>query len=349
MCSLCNELSGRYVDGEFIKSWFVAHERSNAAREYLDARHPEKSWLPLSYMGVLEHSDLNADETAEVWLGPCGDHIVHIRPKQEPEWDVYAGGKPNRKRAMWGSAYLTLCTKEPFWIWIAVNSFHRHFKLAERYVLNMPKPEGFKPPFSVLDANNSEHARKERIPRSIQDTESVHLQIPVRMDLSARFLAKIALGIGRELLGDEFLDTSYAGTLRAALWERDHVRRSQFAVPGRGYLSEDLSGPGIDFLRWPGSWVIWVNALGDKLSVTVVSPSGKIMVVQVSDDPQLVRKWAISAPQGQVFVIAAAIDHAVGPIEGAEFFAHQIGNFVHPDLENLNSRRTTGMTLPPCR
>ena len=52
VCARCNELSGRFVDGEFIKSWFISHERSNAAREYLDWSQPERNWLPLSYMGA---------------------------------------------------------------------------------------------------------------------------------------------------------------------------------------------------------------------------------------------------------------------------------------------------------
>ncbi len=353
VCSRCNELSGRFVDGEFIKSWFIAHERSNAAREYMDIKRPEANWLPLSYIGLLPHSDLGENEVADVWLGPCGDHIVHIRPKQEPSWDTYVGGKPTRKRLEWGSAFLQLCSEEPFWIWAAVNSFHRHFKLANRYVLNMNKPQGFSPPFSDLDPNNADQVRRASIARFLQNKAQVGEQVRTKtihnMDFGKRFLSKLALGIGREFLGEAFLDTPYADTLRRALWERDFVKRAQLPVLGVGYLGEASSAPEMSFLQWPGAWVIWVNALGSKLSVSVISPGGHAMIVQVSDDASLVRDWTASSPQGAVYIVVAAIECAVGPISGDRFLAHQLGNIAVPELVVLGNRRTHAAALPRCR
>lgn len=353
VCARCNELSGRFVDGEFIKSWFISHERSNAAREYLDVARPQQNWLPLSYMGVLPHPELRDDEVAEVWLGPCGDHIVHVRPKQEPIWDVYAGGKPTRKRSDWGSAFMSLCSEELFWIWTAVNSFHRHFRRADRFVLNMNMPQGFTPPFGELNDADPEHARLKRIARSMETTrrdgQMVGLKAAMRLDLSGRFLTKVALGIGREVLGEAFLDTTYAAHLRAALWERDLEKRGAIPVRGTGFFGEVEDMPGMSFLRWPGAWVLWLNVVGGKLALIAVTPSGKSMVIQISDEHDLVDQWARATPEGLIFISAAAIAEAAGPLEGAEFIAHQLGNYVNPELDRLAKLRRGEQGLPACR
>ena len=353
VCARCNELSGRYVDGEFIKSWFISHERSNAAREYLDVSRQHETWLPLSYMGVLAHPELRNDETAEVWLGPCGDHIVHIRPRQEPVWDVYAGGKPTRKRSDWGSAFMALCSEEAFWIWTALNSFHRHFRRAHRYMLNSDTPHGFTPSFSDLNEDDPEQARLATIARSMETTRKagnmVKLTTAVRVDLSGRFLTKVAMGIGREILGDAFLDTTYAGNLRAALWEPDLEKRQALPVRGSGFFGELGELPGMGFLRWNGAWVLWLKPLGSTLALIVVTPSGRSMTIQVSDDQELVNQWAQTAPEGLIFVTAAAVGEAVGPLDGAEFLAHQLGNFVHPELDRLAKLRKGGAAIPACR
>ena len=143
VCGRCNNLAGLFVDGEFIKSWMGSSERSAGDLDFLDPSNPERGKLSLFYMGFLTSAKTLPDEVAEFWLGPCGAHIVHIRPKHEPLWDTYAGGKPSRKRSDWGSAYLALTSMERFWIIASVTGFHNHFKYARRFVTNMNTPQGF--------------------------------------------------------------------------------------------------------------------------------------------------------------------------------------------------------------
>lgn len=353
VCARCNELSGRFVDGEFIKSWFVVNERAEAARPYLNAAKPEAAWLPLTYIGNLEHDVVPTGMAAEFWLGPCGDHIFHLRPTQEPGWETYAGGKPTRKRLDWGRAYMALCSADKFWALTAVHSFHRHFRRGERYLVNAPAPQGFQPPFSELDQSQpgivNDLVLMELVSAHAEAGTKLKLRAVIAINVGSRFLAKLALGIGREVLGDAFLDTLYARVLRGALWERDNSARAKMAVRGSGYLQGAGQHAHAAVLRWPGAWVIWLQVVGGELACHVVSPGGKDMTVLVSDERELVSSWAEAWPEGQVYLTVAATAEAVGPIGGAEYIAHQLGNIDQPRLTELARQRAGIVPPPPCR
>jgi hypothetical protein len=350
VCERCNNLSGLFVDGEFIKSWFVSNERASGALEFVDPTAPEKSRLPLNYMGPITNPELQSDEAAEFWIGPCGAHVIHIRPKHEPLWDTYAGGKPSRKRLDWGSAFLTLTSTEHFWIIASVFAFHNHFRRAERFVTNMPTPQGF----SAIDLQNADQARKVRIATSVGDAASRDEKIPVRvavkMDLGSRFLVKLALGLGRELLGESFLATSYAETLRRALWERDPNKRKSLAVRGSGYLSGLESAPGVRFLCWPNAWTLTVWHMSEGLVLIVGTPTGQMMSVLISTDAQLLNSLNGRFANGEVFITLPVLDYALGhSIALPDLLAHQTKSVIIPELADLSAKRRDTSLLPPCR
>lgn len=346
VCGRCNSLSGQFVDGEFIKSWFVSHERAESALDFLDPAKPDKAVLPLTYMGPFSDPALKSDEVAEFWLGPCGAHIVHIRPKDEPHWDVYAGGRPAKKKGEWGSAFLTLTSQERLWIIASVLSFHKHFRHAERSVVNMSTPKGFSPPFRPVDPADGEQARRLDVARRAQD--GVHVHVNVRRDLGTRFLAKLALGVGREVLGETFLDTRYADILRQALWERSLERRQALPVRGLGYLAsrEDM---GLRMLHWPGAWVLAVLKDAETLSLHITSPSGKPMTVLVSDDVPIVGALQATSEDSEVFIALPALGQALGPVSISDYLAHKLGAVEHAELRALGAARRDPSLLPSCR
>jgi hypothetical protein len=354
VCERCNNLSGLFVDGEFIRSWFGSNERAAGGLEFVDPAAPEKSRLPLNYMGPITHLELQNDEVAEFWIGPCGAHVIHIRPKHEPLWDTYAGGKPSRKRLDWGSAYLTLTSTERFWIVASVFAFHNHFRRAERFVTNMPAPQGFSPPFSVIDPQDADQARKVRIAGSIGDTasrgEKVRVRVAVKTDIGSRLLTKLALGLGRELLGESFLTTSYAVTLRRALWERDPNERRKLPVRGSGYLSGLAKAPGLELLWWPNAWTLTVWHMSEGLVLIVGTPTGQMMTVLISAEPQLLSGLKGRFAQGEVFitvpVLGYALDHSIAL---PYLLAHQTKLAVIPDLTALGAKRRDPGLLPSCR
>lgn len=97
VCGKCNSASGVFVDGAFIKSFFVSAERSLDALDYLD---PDKAIgiLPLSYLGTFQNIATQEGEVADFWVCAPGANIIHFRKaSEEGIWDAYAGGDPRRQ------------------------------------------------------------------------------------------------------------------------------------------------------------------------------------------------------------------------------------------------------------
>jgi HNH endonuclease len=151
VCGECNRLSGLFVDGSFIKSWLGAAERALGSREYLSPEHPGSAVLPLHYIGVLPNAPTLEDEVAEQWFGPCGAHILHIRPRDKEDlWASYSGGDPRLRRSKAGRAYIARVSEEPFWMNVTFASFKAHFAKAQRFVLNQDVPPEWRSSPSVI-------------------------------------------------------------------------------------------------------------------------------------------------------------------------------------------------------
>jgi hypothetical protein len=178
--------------------------------------------------------------------------------------------------------------------------------------------------------------------------EAVPSQILIRIDLGTRLLAKLALGLGRELLGDAFLDTTYAGHLRTALWERNFEARQNIPVRGSGYLAGLDAAPGLEFLCWPGGWVLTIWRMRSDLVLVVGTPSRKLMTVVISDQTDLFAGLGGRFDDGEVFVTIPALGRAISmPLP--EFLAHQLGSIHHAELMTISAARHDPALLPPCR
>ena len=102
VCERCNSLAGRYIDGAFLKSWFGQAERATGWQDYLDLDIKSQSIAPLHYMGPIADAPKATDDIYEMWIGPCGAHVIHVRDKgaDEEKWDTYAGGDPVARDAL---------------------------------------------------------------------------------------------------------------------------------------------------------------------------------------------------------------------------------------------------------
>src|SRR6266849_9315440 len=83
VCKTCNVVSGRHIDGPFLRSWFFNNYRAENARKYIDLS--VNPIVPLTYLGGVQ-TDLATDKSCEMWLGPAGDRVYHFHnsyPKAE--------------------------------------------------------------------------------------------------------------------------------------------------------------------------------------------------------------------------------------------------------------------------
>ena len=353
VCDECNNLSGLFVDGEFVKSWIGAAERSTDAI-YADSKPPSHLVLPLNYLARVEDVPIEAGLAAEFWTVPCGAHIVHIRPDDKEElWGTYAGGDPRlaSRRNKAGRVYVALTSEEPFWTITTLASVKSHFKKASRFVVNMELPEG-SVSFNAVDRNDESQAQDMVTVQAIVDVAAkqqwMRNRIAVSVDVGNRLLSKLGLAIGYQLLGKPFFETEYSKTLRAAFREANYEKRKKSLVRGSGYLGNSWGKALEDMLRLPGAWVLLIKRTGESLGFHVITPSGKTMSVVVCDDPTLMKKLDEVYDEGVVWLTLPALQTAIGPLEFPNYIAHMIGIQGLPILTDLEEKRVDFDSLPPC-
>lgn len=352
VCAKCNSTSGVFVDGAFIKSFFATSERSFDGLDYLNPDKPT-GILPLSYLGIIQNIATQEGEVADYWVCAPGANIVHFRKASEEDtWDAYAGGDPRRqsKRSKAGRVLVGFTSAEPYWVCTALSSVKHHFAKADKFVTNLQLPPAAKH-FRELDLNDPQQAADLRFFREIEANsvqgQWLHNRIAIAMGADGRFLAKLALAVGHKLFGTRFLQTSYGLDLRRAFREANLEKRRQIPIRGSGYLKNVDLGGIEENLRWPGGWVLLLLRHSNALSLSVQPPSGRIMAIQVTDDPELLRELGSEYRDGIAWLTVPGAARAVGPIPYPDYLAHQIGQQTRPELLGLAALRGQRHCLPP--
>lgn len=341
VCQRCNNLSGMFIDGPFIKSWFRNNNDAIASREYLTLN-ANDSTLPLIYMGEL-HTISATDEVCESWLGPCGEHVYHFHKRDDERFATYAGGDPIARQKDTGRVYLALTASHPWWISLALRSFKAHFRRAQRYALN----------FQISDDNADSpfvHASGEQTQADVERIQSLgngprDVKMSININAEARFMAKIARAVGYNLFGDAFLATPYAAHLKDAMWEQDSDRASQIPIYGTGFWGQVNEHPQALF-AWRGAYTIVLSPHKDKFGLSLSTPTGKSAHIAISDDPSLWREKS-TLHGGQIYIVLPQAKRFVGPISLLEYAAHVTGSWKHPSLLELEACRIDPSSLPP--
>ncbi len=351
VCQSCNSLSGLFVDGSFIRSFIGQSELSSGSHEYLAGKKAVAA-ISLDYLGPIREVPVPSGCIAEYWAGPCGANIIHIRPDDgDEQWVSYAGGSPKAKKSKAGRAYMALASDVEFWIYVALESFRQHFDRAERFVVNADVPNHW--PFKVPDRLDPIQAEDMKTVDAILDKGRTgswfRVQATVPLNAGHRMLAKVALGVGYKVFGAAYLETSYAKTLRQGMREANADKRKQILVRGFGITSGKSLAGTEQILKWSGGWVLLLNALENKVALTVISPTGRPMSIMVSDDQSLIAKLDQRYAEGLLWITVLAAKQAVGPIALPEYLGHQTGVASVAALTSLASRRGDPSSLPPCK
>ncbi len=273
--------------------------------------------ISLVYLGVQTDLSIPDGLICERWAGPSGDHIYHFHAADENKWFGYAGGNIiGRKGPDPGRAYIVPATQQRSWVHTALLSFAAHFSKAKRCCLTevVGAPDSWRDLLPRPDSADEIQAGELALIRASGD-EAFQANVPVRMDVPKRFLSKIALGLGFNLLGDTFLATPYALQLRATLHESDAQKRAAFDLRATSYLQSVIDGPLPQTLNWNGAWVLLIAIVQGILSLLISTPSGRLLAVAISDDNALWADGRLKDYQlGQVFLILPQRQEFVGPI-----------------------------------
>jgi hypothetical protein len=345
VCKRCNIITGLFVDGTFIKSWFRTNDEAMASQEYLDPRSPT-SISPLSYMGILNGLPLPDDEVCEIWLGPCGVHYYHIHRRDDPRWDSFAGGDPIARKSDPGRVYVLFTTAQVDWVSLSLRSVRAYFPKARRYGANVElrsEPGATEFLISMDDVAKKEAAKIIALP------EPKNMTVLTNIAFEQRFMAKMALGLGYKILGADFLATEYAKRLRGALWEQDLSKRAEFGLRGSGFLN-DKSNTTSEFMGWKGAYTILFYAIGEQLVLSLHFPSSRAVHLVMSDEPSLWQEQGF-APyrEGVVFLVLPQLGHFAGPVHLPEYVSHRLGNHRVTVLRDIEARRIDPASLPACR
>ena len=347
VCRSCNSNCGLWVDGAFLKSWFISHEVSNAARENLDPVNP--GIVPLKFMGHDKRFPVQDGDVAELWMGPGGDSVHHVHKVDDEKWFGIAGGDMIRRRkADVGRAYLMLRSESPYWLACSVKSFVAYMSPARMLTATlMPNVTG--PVMQKLtpesDATDIEKAELAWVRG--EDNDGLHAtSFSHRLDFSRRFLAKIALGLGYTLFGEPFLSRPYTSELRAALWPRDE---NDGQIRGTDFFNETaLQGHRLNGIR--GAWSLGFKAMPNSFGLFLTTPAGRFMAIQIADDPTL---W--SAPEfapyhhGLFYFVVPGRSYFSPPVSFLEFVGHQGGRRPNATLTEIDAFRIDHTQLPPLR
>lgn len=351
VCRTCNNTSGVFVDGAFIKGFAVTGERANDALSYLPSDQPTGA-LPLNYLGVVQNVQSADGEVVDFWVCAPGANVLHIRMEEkEDTWNAYAGGDPRRgsKKSKAGRVIVSFTSAEPYWVCTSLQSVLQHFPNAKRFVTNLELPANATK-FWELDPSDAQQADDLRIVREFEELrelgEQVHCQVAIALHADGRFLAKVALAAGYQLFGSDFLTTDYAMELRKGFREADPSKRHNLKIHGSGYLRGVNLGSIGEKLRWPGGWQLAILHLPKKLALVVTAPTGRTMCIQITDDATLIERLGTEYQNGVCWVTIPAAQTAIGPIPYPDYLAHMTQVMEIPELAKLETLRNDPSKLP---
>ena len=336
VCQRCNSISGLFIDGSFIKNFFSQNDSSEAALRFVDLKKPAP--LPMKYMGVLDNIELTEKEVCDFWMGPHGGLVYHIRKKADVRWDCMIGGNPIEKKKHRGTVYVYGQNNDRYWLSVLFLSCLEQFKGARFISGNI----GFSAEIPFL--KNADTAEEKFILEQLNNLQgnSHKSKVAVTDGFDQRFLAKLALGLGVNFFGNQFLSAPYAISLRNAMWEKNITKRQGYGVKFYKYFNDEKKLN--DIFAIEGAHTILLYPIKDELFLVTFLYGRKMIMIPICPDKTL---WNSFTANGSIFIAAPQIQFFVGPIDLVDFIAFKGGVHNIPELTNLQSRIFDVSKLPP--
>ncbi|MBB6589815.1 hypothetical protein LBW62_22035, partial [Ralstonia solanacearum] len=334
-------------------SWFISNFLATSGHAYLDPETPRP--IPLVYLGSTTEFSSEADEdVCEVWLGPCGEQVLHFRPRDASDdfWGV-AGGDPVRARKESSAAYVSLTTVEPFWLEVTLRSILDHFKKnkkVRKFLLSEPGDQATRDAMERLgfDFPTATDSRFGLVrDRVFAPDRRGFGRIALDVNFERRFLAKLALGLGVCSGGDRYVESSYADKLRAVLWRKDEANDSSDLLGYSDMLaSASPKEPWQELISFPNAITLTTALSGCSFGYHLSLGGKHIAGLQISDDPDLFLTSA-GGPASQPVYVSVPTLNTVVTLPLHEWIAHKVGSYRHPQLERFESIAARLTSLPP--
>jgi hypothetical protein len=345
VCSWCNNLCGRHVDGPFVRSWFTQMHRAALMWRYIDVtQHPA---VPLAFLGTIDIVVPDGRQ-CDAWLGPAGDPMFHFHRRYPPEPDQPGVvGRPVHvplAQTDAGYVFLFIAATHPDWQGTIIHSVVNEFEGADLYLANGAGPHP--PPFVPVPDE-----RAALMPQ-LRHLGSTEYRFEVSPYYADRFHVKVVLGLGALYLTPDFVTSDDAALLRSFLFEKDDRKRE--TIPVHGTSSFEGSPELANLLSWEDGHVILLKRVGNDVLLNLIlfgQPGQAGHVIRVSANPT---HWPPDArADDMVFVIAPGLQRATGPIDYAAYLAwkhlpERRAEIGLRELDDLKSRMdAVAGSLPP--
>lgn len=345
VCNKCNHISGVYVDGKFLKSYMVKHARNLATHSFLDPKKPKAS--SIHFLGIDENFPCPKDYICENYSGPAGEHIYHIRPISESEFDTYVGGNPKKQsKSKSGRVYVYLTANHPYWVVTAALSIKKAFPKSERFILT--KIDGdfnFSNYWVETDKNDKSILIETEYIEKLS-SEGRNVQVKIDVNFSKRFLAKVALGIGHKILGDAIFEDENAKNLQKLFKNASTKKSNNIAIKMMSFTWGEPKSPFDHFVKLDAMWIIGIMAIDGSIMLTIVMPSGHSLITEITNNPKYIEEFYRDNPVGKIYVSIPDQSKFLGPYSGLELFNHSRGVTKISDLTEIEEQIHSIAELP---
>lgn len=326
VCKECNNKLGLYVDGIFLKNFFVKNTTSTDYLGYVNF-HDNHYILPFIYMGTNDEIKHPNFSFCDYWMWHDGSRVYHFHNNYSEKFNAYAGGNPighkDKKRA--GEAYLVGVTNNPIWLKKLFFSFKEHFNNTKRYSVNI----------SIQNKNDFLHTPTEFENQMIESILQIAAdeqknQIVIQLGFELRFLSKVALALGHNLFGDQYDISDYAKMLRDVLWEDDYKKLLEYQHQISNFFGDENSPLKnlSEIIAWKGGHTIIFFPIDDKLLLLLyLSGDKRPIVLTITDELKQYENVQLSEfPNGFVWILIPQRKIFKGAYGFPEYLAYRTGD-----------------------
>lgn len=271
VCRRCNNIAGLFIDAPFLKNFFTENDKARATW----TKDPNLPIYP-SFLGSISDCSIN-DMKCDFWTFPKGSRVYHFYAKEE-KYIAYVGGNPIERTN--GNSIAVLVLSELLKdnqqeIERTIKSFSIFFPKERKYAYNFKLPEEN---FGIHEFDNTTREYKSYIDSIIKSKH--HIKLVFDINQSNRFFCKLAIAIGYNILGDDFINSDYANELRNGLWGKENLVHGKTSLSFNGSIDDRLYKIGnanaITILK-SNERLIYALSLFGKTSIILICSDSKIL------------------------------------------------------------------------
>jgi len=351
VCKKCNSLSGLYIDSAFVKNFFAT--MLVPFSKYLGYYDFEKSpHIPFAYIGFVEYIKHPEFEFCEKWLWIEGSMVYHFHNNSSEDFNTIAGGDPRKRKNKYaGEVYLVGITDNPFWMTLLMRAYNKQFQKSKKFFVNYMLPDEVKeklPAINQIQKNICEEIYK----RHKTKEEQKHILV-IQENFNIRFQAKLALGLGHSLFGDDYTQSSEAKSIRNIFWNKDYKELERLNPEMLQFFSEPKENLSnfTKYISFPGCHGLFFFVVDNSLIFYAdLYGEGQYPVLTVitrnldSHSHALVEKY----PEGWGYILVPQRDMFIGEFDIASMLAYNTGDKSSlPELFELEKLYKSKEELPP--